>query len=51
MGTSVPSDDLSSSSSAPAPVMMREHLQLTVRGTDRAIVDPFAEGRTSWLNG
>ncbi|KAI3185005.1 hypothetical protein DTO003C3_10349 [Penicillium roqueforti] len=40
-GTSVPSNDLSSSSSAPAPVMMREHLQLTVRGTDRAIVDPL----------
>ncbi|KAJ9473781.1 hypothetical protein VN97_g13309, partial [Penicillium thymicola] len=34
-GTSVPSNDLSSSSSASAPVMMREHLQLTVRGTDR----------------
>ncbi|OQE66358.1 hypothetical protein PENNAL_c0189G01959, partial [Penicillium nalgiovense] len=40
-GTSVPSNDLSSNSSAPAPVMMREHLQLTVRGTDRAIVDPL----------
>jgi hypothetical protein len=35
------SNDLSSNSSAPAPVMMREHLQLTVRGTDRAIVDPL----------
>ncbi|KAJ6136862.1 hypothetical protein N7497_012114 [Penicillium chrysogenum] len=34
-GTSVPSNDLSSNSSGPAPVMMREHLQLTVRGTDR----------------
>ncbi|KAJ5253205.1 hypothetical protein N7489_003615 [Penicillium chrysogenum] len=40
-GNSVPSNDLSSNSSAPAPVMMREHLQLTVRGTDRAIVDPL----------
>ncbi|KAJ5473980.1 hypothetical protein N7475_003546 [Penicillium sp. IBT 31633x] len=40
-GTSIPSNDLSSSSSAPAPMMMREHLQLTVRGTDRAIVDPL----------
>ena len=32
---------MSSNSSAPAPTMMREHLQLTVRGTDRAIVDPL----------